>query len=152
MGQTTTEQRATGGFDLVLTDDPDRTAEAAIEDGLSTYNLQKAGSVDARPLAVLVTGPDGAGVVGGLVGRTTLGLFFIDLIFLPDAARGSGIGTQVMAMAEDEARRRGCTAATLFTITFQAPDFYRRCGYRELGRVECAPPGHTRICMTKPLQ
>jgi GNAT superfamily N-acetyltransferase len=152
MGETIRAAPASGRFGLVLTDNPDRTAEAAIEDGLTAYNLHKAGHVDARPLAVLVKAPDDAGVVGGLVGRTTLGVFFIDLIFLPDEARGSGIGTRVMAMAEAEARRRGCTAATLFTITFQAPEFYKRCGYRELGRIECAPPGHTRICMTKPLQ
>jgi GNAT superfamily N-acetyltransferase len=150
MGETTTEQPATARFDLVLTDSPGRAAETAIEDGLTAYNLQRAGHVDARPLAVLVKGSDG--VVGGLVGRTTLGLFFIDLIFLPDTARGAGLGTQVMAMAEAEARRRGCTAATLFTITFQAPEFYARRGYRELGRVECAPPGYTRVCMTKPLR
>jgi hypothetical protein len=56
-----------------------------------------------------------------------------------------------MAMAEREASRRGCTAAVLFTITFQAPDFYARLGYVELGRVECDPPGHTRVCMTKRL-
>lgn len=150
MDETVERQPSLGRFELVLTDSPDRPAEAAIEDGLTAYNLQKAGFVDARPLAVLLRDPDGA-AVGGLVGRTTLGLFFIDLIFLPDEARGSGLGTQVMAMAEAEARRRGCTAATLFTITFQAPEFYRRRGYRELGRVECAPPGHTRVCMTKPL-
>jgi hypothetical protein len=39
----------------------------------------------------------------------------------------------------------------LFTITFQAPGFYERCGYRVLGRIECPPPGHTRICMIKTL-
>ena len=54
-------------------------------------------------------------------------------------------------MAEQEGRRRGCTDAFLYTITFHAPEFYARHGYRELGRVECDPPGHTRICMTKRL-
>jgi predicted N-acetyltransferase YhbS len=67
------------------------------------------------------------------------------------SARGQGLGGKVMAMAEQEARQRGCSAAVLFTIVFQAPDFYARQGYRELGRVECDPPGHTRVCMTKRL-
>jgi GNAT superfamily N-acetyltransferase len=137
-------------FDLSLTDTPMPEAEAVIEAGLSAYNEAQAGYVDARALTVLVRPPGGA-VVGGLVGRTTLGLLFVDLIFLPEAARGHGLGGRVMAMAEDEARRRGCTAATLYTITFQAPDFYARRGYRELGRIECAPPGATRVCMAKPL-
>lgn len=55
------------------------------------------------------------------------------------------------AEAEAEARRRGCSAAVLYTITFQAPGFYERRGYRLLGRIECQPPGHTRLWMTKSL-
>jgi GNAT superfamily N-acetyltransferase len=136
-------------LELQLTDTIDPESEAVIDDGLTRYNREKAGFVDARPLAVLVR--DTQEVVGGLIGRTTLGLFFVDLIFLPPTARGQGLGAEVMAIAEREAGRRGCTAAVLFTITFQAPDFYARLGYVELGRVECDPPGHTRVCMTKRL-
>jgi GNAT superfamily N-acetyltransferase len=136
-------------LELQLTDTIDPESEAIIDDGLTRYNREKAGFVDARPLAVLVR--DTQEVVGGLIGRTTLGLFFVDLIFLPPTARGQGLGAEVMAIAEREAGRRGCTAAVLFTITFQAPDFYARLGYVELGRVECDPPGHTRVCMTKRL-
>ncbi|MEJ0066742.1 MAG: hypothetical protein WDM85_16100 [Caulobacteraceae bacterium] len=63
-----------------------------------------------------------------------------------------GLGAEVMRKAEAEAVRRGCTAAVLYTITFQAPGFYARLGYRELGRIECDPPGQTRVCMTKRLR
>jgi GNAT superfamily N-acetyltransferase len=142
-------QNVQGRLELQLTDTVEAQSEAVIEDGLSRYNEEKAGFVDARALAVLVR--DAGDVVGGLIGRTTLGIFFIDLIFLPATARGQGLGGKVMAMAEREARRRGCSAAVLFTITFQAPDFYARQGYGELGRVECDPPGHSRVCMTKRL-
>ncbi len=137
--------------ELILTDAPGEQAEAAIDNGLTEFNRSQAGYVDARPLAVLVRDPDSGDILGGLLGRTTLGLFFVDLIHLPDAVRGRGLGGRVLAMAEQEARRRGCTAATLFTIHFQAPGFYARHGWREVGRIECDPPGHTRICMSKRL-
>lgn len=91
-------------------------------------------------------------IVGGLIGRTSLGVFFIDLIFLPESLRGSGVGSEIMELAEAEARRRGCSTAVLFTITFQAPGFYERLGYQVLGRIECKPPGYARLCMTKALQ
>jgi GNAT superfamily N-acetyltransferase len=90
-------------------------------------------------------------IIGGLLGRTSLGLLFIDLFFIPKAPRGNGIGTQVIECAEAEARSRGCSAAVLYTITFQAPAFYERQGYRVLGRIECRPPGYTRLCMIKAL-
>lgn len=140
-----------GEPELILTDAPDARAEAAIEDGLTGYNKEQAGFANARALAVLLRHPETGQVAGGLLGRTTYGLLFIDLVFLPEWARGKGVGHRVLAMAEEEARQRGCTTAVLYTITFQAPGFYARHGYRELGRIECDPPGHTRICMTKRL-
>ena len=39
----------------------------------------------------------------------------------------------------------------MFTITFQAPAFHERHGYRVFGRVPCEPPGHARLFMTKEL-
>ncbi len=125
--------------------------EAVIGGGLSEYNRAKAGYADGRDLAVVLRQGATGAVLGGLLGRTTLGLLFIDLVYLPDGVRGQGTGTRMLGMAEAEAVARGCTAAVLFTITFQAPDWYARHGYRELGRVEVAPPGATRVCMTKRL-
>jgi hypothetical protein len=46
--------------------------------------------------------------------------------------------------AEEIARARGCVGVYLGTISFQAPDFYRRHGYTESGRIDGYPPGHTR--------
>ena len=136
-------------FELTVTDEIDAAAESVIEAGLQSYNHQIANYTDARALAVLVCDPNSKEVIGGLLGRTSLGLLFIDLIFLPQHLRGSGLGAQIMERAEQEAKDRGCSAAVLYTITFQAPGFYERLGYRALGRIECRPPGHTRLCMTK---
>ena len=139
------------GYTLTITDAPDAAAEAVIEGGLTAFNRMNAGYVDSRPLAVLVRDQASGEVVGGVLGKTTLGLLFIDLVFLPETTRGKGVGSDMMRAAEEEAVRRGCTTAVLFTIWFQAPSFYERVGYREMGRVACDPPGHTRVCMTKRL-
>ena len=136
---------------LVVTDQENPDAEHAIEAGLGEYNRQMAGYVDARTLSIHVIDPGSGRVVGGLSGRTSLGLLFIDVFFLPKALRGNRLGTEIIEAAEAEARKRGCSTAALYTITFQAPGFYERRGYRVLGRIECLPPGHTRVCMTKTL-
>jgi hypothetical protein len=36
-------------------------------------------------------------------------------------------------------------------ISFQAPEFYEKHGYRVFGRVECLPPGTSRIFLTTEL-
>ena len=138
-------------YRLVVTDQESPDAKRAIEAGLGEYNRQMAGYVDARTLSVHVIDPASGQVVGGLSGHTSLGLLFIDLFFLPEALRSNRLGTEIIEAAEAEAKQRGCSAAVLFTITFQAPAFYERRGYRALGRIECPPPGYTRICMTKTL-
>ena len=136
---------------LMLTETPDREAVAAIEDGLKRFNKENAGYSDSRPLAVLVSNQETRQVVAGLLGRTSLGLFFIDLFFLPDDLRGKGLGSRIIQQAEDEARRRGCSAAFLYTISFQAPGFDERHGYRVFGKIDCQPPGTSRMFMTKSL-
>ena len=136
---------------LTLTDAPDPRASAVIEAGLGRFNEEKAGYRDWRPLAVLVSDGDTNEVIAGLLARTSLGLLFIDIFFLPESLRGQGLGSEIMRQAEEEARRRGCCACVLYTISFQAPAFYERHGYRVFGRIDCQPPGTSRIFMTKQL-
>ena len=136
---------------LIVTDAPDEAARRVIDEGLAGHNREHAGYVDGRPLAVLVRGPAGGGTVGGMLGRTSLGLLFIDLVFLPKEMRGHSLGGRMLAAMEAEARRRGCRSGVLYTISFQAPGFYERHGWREFGRVPCDPPGTCRIFMSKAL-
>ncbi len=76
---------------------------------------------------------------------------FIDLVYLPECLRGQDIGTRMIRMAEDEARRRGCRTGVLYTMTIQAPGFYQRLGWRVFGEIPCDPPGNSRIFLMKTL-
>jgi len=90
-------------------------------------------------------------VLGGVSGRTSLGLMFLDIFWVAEAARGSGLGARILAMAEAEGARRGCKSGVLYTISFQAPGFYGKYGWKVFGEVECDPPGTSRVFLTKPL-
>ena len=136
---------------IVVTDAPDAADLAAISNGLDQFNIDVTGIADRRPLAVLIKDPDTLEVLGGVTGRTSLGLLFLDVFFLPEALRGLGLGSQLLQMAEAEGRRRGCRVAVLYTISFQAPDFYKKHGWREFGAIPCNPPGSSRIFLTKDL-
>ena len=58
----------------------------------------------------------------------------------------------MVGLAEAEALRRGCRAGVLYTISFQAPEFYERLGWRIFGEIACDPPGTRRIYLTKDLR
>jgi GNAT superfamily N-acetyltransferase len=133
---------------ITLTDSPDPRFEAILDEGLADYNFEQTGIRDWRALTVTVRDPDTGEPAGGLIGRTTMGLFFLDLFYLPEKLRRGGIGSQALRMAEEEAIRRGCRAGMLITINIQAPEFYARHGWEEFGRVPSAP-GVERIVMRK---
>ncbi|MFJ2192001.1 GNAT family N-acetyltransferase [Kitasatospora sp. NPDC087861] len=137
--------------DLVVTDSPTVADLALVSDALDRFNVERTGVDDRRPLAVLVREPRTRRMLGGLTGRTSLGLFFVDLFHLPPGLRGQGLGAEILRRAEEEARARGCRSAVLYTISFQAPGFYLKHGWRLLGEVPCDPPGTSRVFLTKQL-
>lgn len=136
---------------IVVGNEKDPVLEEAICAGLNTFNDQITGSNDRIPLTVIVRDPDTNEALGGIIGRSSLGLAFLDLFHLPDVLRGSGLGTEVLRMFEEEALRRGCRSAVLYTISFQAPGFYEKNGWIRFGEVACEPEGASRVFMSKKL-
>jgi len=136
---------------IVVTDAPDPADTAVIADGLRDYNTERAGYDDYKPLAVFVTDPATGKVLGGLYGGSYMGQLRVDRFFLPEGHRRSRIGSRVLAMAEEEGRRRGCTRIALNTLEIQAPGFYMKQGYEMAAKLDCDPPGINRYLMTKKL-
>jgi GNAT superfamily N-acetyltransferase len=136
---------------IVVTDAPGDADTAVIQDGLRAYNTAMAGYDDYKPLAVFVTDPASGKVVGGLYGGSYLGQLRVDRFFLPEDRRRGRIGSKVLALAEEEGRRRGCSRITLQTLEIQARPFYEKQGYTTAAALDCPPPGVTRYLMTKKL-
>ena len=134
----------------MVTDSADPALEEILSKGLDEFNEHAAGLNDRRVLNVIVRDPTSNEVLGGAVGRTSLGLAFLDLFHLPSSLRGSGLGTRILSAFEDEARNRGCSAAVLYTISFQAPGFYEKNGWVNFGEI-ATRPGISRVFMTKSL-
>ena len=136
---------------IEISDQPNPEAERILGNGLAEFNAQATGYHDRRPLTVLVRDPHTQQVLGGITGRTAFGMAFLDLFHLPESLRGTGLGGQLLQAFEDEARRRGCLNAVLYTISFQAPGFYQKHGWVRFGEIPCAPAGSSRVFLTKPL-
>ncbi len=105
-------------------------AEAEIVDiGLEEFNERAAPLHEVQTLSCLVH--DGAGkVVGGAVGRRWGELCELQQLWVDESLRGSGVGERVVREFERHAVGKGCKSFYLETFSFQAPDFYRKLGYR----------------------
>ena len=117
---------------------------------------------------VLLDAPDGTVVDLGPRGYATLSLFAQPLAlgeaierlereapstdFAPtmnvvnmliEPLRGRGLGRTLMAGAEAEARRRGCTLVQFRAYDLLVPGLYERLGYETVGVIEGCPAGST---------
>lgn len=135
-------------YTISVTDTADEEVRKAIVAPLIAYNDSKAGPNDYKPLAVLLKDVSGA-VTGGIWGHTAYGWLFIQLLAVPEAQRGQGVGTALMRAAEREAQARGCHGVWLDTFEFQARGFYERLGYTCFGELSDYPVGFSRFFMRK---
>ncbi len=134
---------------LEITDHPDPSARAEIADSLLAYNVALLGPPNIRPLVIILRSDDGSKVVGGLWGRTSFQWLFVELLFIPDALRSQGLGTQLLDNAEAEAKRRGCRGSWLDTFSAAAACFYEKQGYRPFGVIADYPLGTARHFLSK---
>lgn len=132
-------------------DDVAKAAEdpfATLNAMLGAYNAEHVGPTTHVPLWIFARDPTGK-VHGGLRGQTYWSWGMIDVLSVAPTYRRQGVGSRLLAKAEEIVRSRGCLGVRLDTTSFQAPEFYRRHGYSEFGRIDDHPLGHTRIWFMK---
>ena len=74
---------------------------------------------------------DEAGAMrGGLIAKRKGSWLCIEYLWVREASRGSGLGSELMYEAEAQARSRGCSHMLVDTFSFQALPFYQKLGYQ----------------------
>ena len=123
---------------------------SAVHEGLREYNDHFASWEGSGPLNIFLRDQQGA-LAGGLLAYTWWGWMHVDILWLTDAARGQDYGSRMLALAEQEALRRGCHHVMLDTMSFQALPFYLKQGYTQWGALDDFPIGHSRYFLKKAL-
>lgn len=122
-------------FDLVVTEC--EAHRPTILELLKAYNRTQAPPAAVTPLSI-----HGASAYDWLI---------VELVFVPEQMRGQGVGSSLLARAEEAAHARGCVGVWLDTFSFQARGFYERLGYAVFGTVENHPVGGERYFLKKAL-
>jgi len=138
--------------ELILSSDPGAPDEdkRIIRDGLRQYNIAMTGNPDFRSITLFLRDAEGI-PQGGLLGDMWGGRVYINTLWVSDRYRGQGYGSQLLEVAEAEARAAGCRGIDLGTFSFQGRPFYEKHGFEVFAQIDEFPPGHTFYYMRKAL-
>jgi GNAT superfamily N-acetyltransferase len=128
---------------------PDAVA-AELDTRLKQFSEDQVGPRNTHNFVLSVRDDKGE-LVGGLIGETLWNALLVSVLWVHADHRKRGYGTALMGRAEQIARARGCEVAFLNTMSFQAPGFYAQLGYEMFAELRDAPPGHSRLWLSKRL-
>ena len=131
-----------GSYRLLVEDAPPPADLALLEDRVAQAAIDAAGLGDDDEFGIFVRDDDGR-VVAGISGIVWGGCCELQAMWVDERLRGRGLARSLMAGAEAEARRRGCTLVQFRAYDLLAPGLYERLGYDTVGVIEGCPAGST---------
>ncbi|PHA75620.1 GNAT family N-acetyltransferase, partial [Bacillus pseudomycoides] len=90
-------------------------------------------------------------IFGGITGTIYFYHLHIDFLWVDESVRHEGYGSQLLNEIEEIAKEKNCRLILLDSFSFQAPEFYKKHGYREFGVVEDHPKGYSQHFLEKRL-
>ncbi|ABV37309.1 GCN5-related N-acetyltransferase [Shewanella sediminis HAW-EB3] len=133
-------------FQVINEEDPVLVNE--LVDGVRVHVHEQLGDELTLPLSV-ISRDDNGELIGGVSGRTIYRNFLIGVVWVDKKYRGTGLGRQLMELAEDEAIGRGCLVSQVDTLSIQAPVFYQKLGFEIIGSVPEFPGSPARYFLMK---
>ena len=138
-------------MDIHFTLSPKESDVIKIYNGLVDFNLVQFPDLDEKKFAVFIRNSDGE-IIGGVSGKILYASLHINYLWISEAIRFKGFGRKILGIAETEARNLGLSNIYVDTYSFQAPDFYRKLGFTEVGRyVDYPKAGIAKIFFQKQL-
>ena len=121
-----------------------------VRESLLHFNTTRVGPDGHAPLNLIEYDSDG-NIIAGLLGGTYWGWMYVDILWVREDHRRNGIGSRLLLEAEKEALHRGCHHVHLDTMSWQAPEFYRKLGYEVIGILPDIPEGNQKYLLMKAL-
>lgn len=121
-----------------------------VNHALEEFN-NKAVGPDNHELLNNVEYDEDENVIAGILGGTYWGWMHLDILWVDEKYRKTGIGSKLLKAAEEEAVRRGCHSVHVDTMSWLAPEFYKKHGYRIIGELDNIPNGNKKYHLVKEL-
>jgi N-acetylglutamate synthase-like GNAT family acetyltransferase len=136
-------------YKITFCEDPSDEDMRVVSDGLEATTLELFPDKSRTWIAFFLRDENDqiVGAVNGNYG--TFRWLYVNALWVRDDLRGRGHGTVLMNRIEAEAVKHGARNAFLNTMSFQAPEFYKKRGYKVFAELEHFPGEHSRIFLRK---
>ena len=121
-----------------------------VNEALRKFNDEKVG-LDNHVLLNIVEYDENKNVIAGILGGTYWGWMHIDILWVDEKYRKHGLGSKLLEAAESEAKKRNCHSVHVDTMSWQAPEFYKKHGYKVIGELNDIPAGNKKYHLIKAL-
>jgi GNAT superfamily N-acetyltransferase len=135
---------------LALEKDEDDEVFKALMAGMRAFNGAAVPNLQSHKIVAAIR-DDAGKVIGGVIGRLGGDSVYMEIVYNDEAIRGTGLGREMMLLAEAEAKKLGARESWLYTMSFQAKPFYEKLGYTQFGELKWLDGKHARHFMRKDL-
>ena len=129
---------------------PNKNEIEFVNNALEKFNNMYVGA-DNHLLLNIVEYDENQNVIAGILGGTYWGWLHIDILWVDENFRSKKIGSRLLIAAENEAKKRGCHSVHVDTMSWQAPEFYRKHGYELISELDNIPNGYKKFHFIKRL-
>jgi GNAT superfamily N-acetyltransferase len=126
--------------ELVVEDSPDAADLALLEEQVAAAAIAAAGLGEEQEFGIFARGDDRR-VVAGISGIVWGGYCELQAMWVQESLRNRGMAHALIAGAEAEARRRGCSLVVFHAYDLLTRGLYERLGYETVGIIENCPAG-----------
>jgi len=133
----------------VVEDNPSEGDMAVVRNGVQDWGRSQAVGGDPLPIACFLR--ERGNVVAGACGRTEFGRLFVTHLWVIEAKRNTGIGSQALQILETAAKERGARDSLIETLDDRVSRLYGRLGYVEIAAIPAYIGRFNRHVMLKEL-
>ncbi len=141
--------KGAAALDIEFVADPTEEQAGEIQRGLEEHSAAFTSSHTGTQVRGVFV--ESGRVVAGLDGTAYWQKVHVRLLWVHPDHRSKGLGNCLMSWAEERGRELGCVSFVVDTMSFQAPGFYAKLGYRQFGMTEGYEGGASRHYFEKKL-
>lgn len=115
-------------YQIRFVDEIDEDTEKRMTKDLIAYETSHGIDVNYRRFSVVIAN-EKEEIFAVLNAYTAFSEIYVDDIWVDSAYRGKGYGRQLLSALESHFKGQGFNNINLVTSAFQAPEFYKKCGF-----------------------